>query len=443
MRNSTSISLAVLLLCAGAASAQNAQNAPGGTRATPIDSIAVVVNDDVITKRELEERIVLTERRMKAQNVPIPAPADLRKSVVEYMIVERAQMSQAREAGIRVDDIMLDRAVARIAEGNKMSMQDFRNQLEREGTPFSRFREEVRQEIVASRLREREVEARVQITDSEVDNYMASEAANVKTQTEYNLAQITVRIPENSSTEAIEARRVRAEEALRQVRSGADFAKMAATYSDSPDALKGGEIGYRGADRLPQLFTDAVANLKKGQVSTLLKSATGFHILKVLDRREVENKPAVAAVQQTRARHILIKTSQLVTAADARKKLLDLKERLVNKAAKFEDLAKSFSNDGSASKGGDLGWLYQGDTVPEFETAMNALQPGELSDPIESPFGFHLIEVMERKTDDMSKDRQRMAARQALRERRIEEAGEEYLRQLRDRAYVEYRLDDK
>lgn len=410
------------------------------------DSIAAVVNNEVITRFELKERMRLVESRMKSQGVDLPPQAELQMQLLERLIVDRAQLQLAQEMGIRVDDLMLDRAVARIAEQNKMSAQDFRNQLERDGTPFARFREEIREQIIMQRVREREVDNKIQIAESEVDNYIGLASAATQAQQEFNLAQILVRIPENASAEQIAARRRRAEDVLKQVRAGGDFAKLAATYSDSVDALKGGELGWRSQDRLPQIFVEAVANLKQGDVSNLLKSANGFHILKVIGQRTpsvMKTSAGAPTVQQTHARHILIKVNQVVTAADARRKLTELKERLDNKAATFEDLAKLYSNDLSASKGGDLGWVYPGDTVPEFERAMDGLQAGQVSEPIESPFGFHLIQVLERKKDDVSKERQRLIARQIIRERKLEEATEDWLRQLRDRAYVEYRLDDK
>jgi peptidyl-prolyl cis-trans isomerase SurA len=360
------------------------------------------------------------------------------------MIVDRAQLQLAKEYGIRVDDSMLDRAISRIAEQNKMTLQEFRNQLEREGTPFNRFREEIREEILMQRLREREVDNKIQISESEVENYLAAERGSTQAQQEYNLAQILVRIPENASPEQIAARRQRAEQIMQQIKAGGDFAKLAATYSDSSDALNGGDLGWRNQDRLPQLFLDAVANLKQGEVSPVVKSANGFHIIKLAGKRGasvMKQGAAASSVQQTRVRHILIKTNQIVTPADARRKLVELKQRLDNNAAKFEDLAKLFSNDLSASKGGDLGWIYPGDTVPEFERAMDALKPGQVSEPVESPFGYHLIQVVERKTDDVSQERQRLIARQAIRERKLEEANQDWLRQLRDRAYVEYRFD--
>ncbi len=412
------------------------------------DSIVAVVNNEVITSVELNERMRLVESRMRSQSAAMPPREELQKQLLERLIVDRAQLQLAKETGIRVDDIMLDRAVARIAEQNKMSLQDFRNQLEREGTPFARFREEIREQIIMQRVREREVDNKIQIAESEIDNYLATESVTTQAQQEFNLAQILVRIPENASPEQIGERRRRAEDVLKQVRAGGDFAKLAATYSDSVDALKGGDLGWRSQDRLPQLFVEAVANVRQGDVSDVVKSANGFHILKVLGKRVPSVMKAAAGaptatVQQTHARHILIKVNQVVTAADARRRLAELKERLDHKAATFEDLAKLYSNDLSATKGGDLGWIYPGDTVPEFERAMDALQEGQVSEPIESPFGFHLIQVLERKKDDVSKERQRMVARQIIRDRKLEEATEDWLRQLRDRAYVEYRLDDK
>lgn len=454
-----SIRFAAILLCAtlGAGAQAAAQtstssgNTGGAQSATApniqlADSIIAVVNNEVITRQELIARVRMVESRMRNQGVQLPPPAEFQRQLLERMIVDRAQLQLAKEYGIRVDDAMLDRAVSRIADQNKLSLQEFRNRLEREGTPFNRFREEIREEIVMQRLREREVDNKIQITESEVDNFLGAESNAARNQQEYNLAQILVRIPENASAEQIAARRQRAEDVLRQIKEGGDFAKIAATYSDASDALTGGELGWRNQDRLPQLFLDAVANVNQGEVSPIVKSANGFHILKLVGKRTpsvMKGGPgaAGASVQQTHARHILIKTNQIVTTGDARRKLAELKQRLDNNAAKFEDLAKLFSNDLSASRGGDLGWIYPGDTVPEFERAMDALKPGEVSEPIESPFGVHLIQVMERKTDDVSKERQRLVARQAIRERKLEEATQDWLRQVRDRAYVEYRFD--
>ncbi len=414
---------------------------PASSSAHVIDSIAVVVNDDVITKNEIAARTKTIEARMKAGGAPLPEAADLQRQVVEAMIVERAQQQLAKEMGVKVSDQELDRAIARIAEGQKMSLQDMRNQMEKEGMTYATFREEIRNEIMMQRLREHEVDNKIQISDAEVDTYLAAEKAAAADQVEINISQILVRIPENASPEQIAARKARADEVARQLRTGADFAKTAATYSDAPDALKGGEIGWRDPNRLPPLFAEQLLKLSPGQVTAVIRSNTGFHLIKLVDKRSSvgADKDKAAAQQQTHARHILLKVSPTMTAADAKRKLTELKERLDNKAAKFEELARLFSNDGTAAKGGDLGWLYPGDSVPEFETPMNALKPGEISGPVETPYGFHLIEVLERKSDDASKERQRNAARQVIRERKMQEATEDWARQVRDRAYVEFR----
>jgi peptidyl-prolyl cis-trans isomerase SurA len=457
------LKLAAVLLCTlavqAAAQAQAQSPAPAKPAATPaakpssgflppasssahvIDSIAVVVNDDVITKNEIAARVRTIAARMKAGNAPIPEAADLQRQVVEAMIVERAQQQLAKEMGVKVSDQELDRAISRIAEQQKMSLQDMRNQMEKEGMPYATFREEIRNEMAMQRLREHEVDNKIQISDAEVDTYLAAEQAAAADQVEINISQILVRIPENASPEQIAARKARADEVARQLRTGADFAKIAATYSDAPDALKGGEIGWRDPNRLPPLFAEALVKLAPGQVTPVMRSNTGFHLIKLVDKRSAAtaDKDKAVAQQQTHVRHILLKVSPTMTAADAKRKLGELKERLDNKAAKFEELARLFSNDGSAAKGGDLGWLYPGDSVPEFETAVAALKPGEVSGVVETPFGFHLIEVLERKSDDASKERQRVAARQVIRERKLQEATEDWARQVRDRAYVEFR----
>ncbi len=417
-----------------------------GSRAEPVlvDAIAAVVNTEVITRSDLNRRVEIVMQNIKSKSGATPPRAELQKQVLEHMIVERAQLHMAKEAGIRVDDLTLDRTISRIAEQNKLSLPDFRKQVERDGIPFSQFREQIREEIVVKRLREKEVENKVQVSESEVDNFLAVADAS-QDQQEVKLGHILVRIPENASPEQIAARSKRAQEVLDKLRGGADFSKTAMTYSDADEALKGGDVGWRNHDRLPQVFSQAIASLKTGDITPIIKSANGFHILKLYDRRSAGQASSAApmSVQLTRARHILIKVNQLVTADEARRKLLEIKQRLDNKAAKFEDLAKSFSNDLSANKGGDLGWVHPGDTVPEFERAMNALKPGQISEPVESPFGFHLIEVLERKTDEVSKERMRMVARQAVRARKVEEATEDWLRQVRDSAYVEYRLEEK
>ncbi len=277
---------------------------------------------------------------------------------------------------------------------------------------------------------------------AEVSNFLAH-PENAMGQDEYNLSHILFRAPEGATPEQLARLRAKADDVAARIGRGEPFDKLAASYSDAPDALTGGNLGWRSAERLPGLFAEAVASLKPGETTPILRSAAGFHIVRVIDRKGGASSGVPAQVQQTRARHILIKTSEVVSDADARRRLVDLRERVVQGGASFADLARIHSADLSASKGGDLGWIYPGDTVPEFEQTMDALKPGELSQPVQSPFGWHLILVEDRRVQDVSDERKRGAARNALRERKSDEAYQDWLRQLRDRAYVEYRSEDR
>ena len=412
---------------------------PAASNANVVDAVRVVVNDEVITRNEVRNRVAQIVQRMRAQNAQLPPQADLERQVIEAMIVERAQVQLAKEMGVRVDDRQLDAAIGRIAQDQKMSVQDMRNQMEKEGMAFAAFREEIRNEIMMQRLREHEVDSKIQVSEAEIDTYMAAAKAAEADRIEVDISQILVRVPENASPEQIAARAARAEEVMRQLRTGADFARMASTYSDAPDALKGGEIGWRDADRLPPMFSTELRKLQAGQVTPVLKTNVGFHILKLAGKRPLGGETEKSVVEQTHARHILIKVTPTMTEGEVKRKLLELKEKMDNNAGSFEDLARLHSQDGSAAKGGDLGWLYPGDTVPEFETAMNDLKPGQVSDVIQSPFGFHLIQVIGRKSEDVTLQKERNVARQVLRDRKMQEAMEDWMRQVRDRAYVEFR----
>ncbi|HEU4620946.1 MAG TPA: peptidylprolyl isomerase [Burkholderiaceae bacterium] len=424
------------------ASIVSAQQPAATTSTQPraLDAVVAVVNDEIITRNELDARVRQIERQLRSQNVQLPALDVFERQVLERMILERAQVQLAKENGIRVDDVTLDRTIARIAEGNKMTLQQFRDRVESEGTRWPRFREDIRDEILMARVREREVEQRVQVTDSEIDEFLRRQQDG--SAVEANIAQILVRVPENATPEQVAARRQRAEGALRDIRGGADFARVAIAVSDGFDAARGGEMGWRPLDRYPQLFVDTVQKLQPGEVSDIVRSAAGFHVLKLVGRRN--DAPQAQTVTQTHARHVLLRTGeQGLTDAEAQRRLLEYKQRIENKTMDFADVAKRYSRDGSAGNGGDLGWLLPGDTVPEFERAMNALQPGQISEPVQSPFGWHLIQVIERKTGELPKDRLRFAARQAVRDRKAEEQFQDWLRQLRDRAYVEVRLDGR
>ena len=318
-------------------------------------------------------------------------------------------------------------------------MQELRGLLEKDGLTFSKYREDVRDEIALVRLREREVDNKIQISDSEVDNFLKTLQQQESRSEEFNLSHVLVRVPEQASPEQLQERRAKAERALGQIKNGVDFRQIAATVSDAPDAVQGGLMGWREFVQLPTIFADAVKGLKAGEVSTVLRSAAGFHILRVNDRR---GRVEETMVTQTRARHILIKTSDLVSENDAKERIVKLLERVENKVD-FAEVARLQSEDASAARGGDLGWLSPGDTVPEFEKAMDALQPGQISGAVRSPFGWHIIQVTERRNQDMSQQQQRQRARQALREQKSEEAFLEWTRQLRDSVFVDIRLEEK
>jgi len=428
----------VLALAVAGAPAALAQ----GQKPRPIvvlDRIVAVVNDEVVTRNDLEERVSLAFAQLRRQGTPPPPRDVLEKQLLDRIINDRVQLQYAKETGLRVDDIELDRAINRIAEENKLTLTQLRQALERDGVPFDKFREDIRNEIITVRLREREVDNRIVVTDAEIDNFIKTQQARAGARDEYNISHILVTVPEKASPEQIQTRRERAEQALAQIRAGTDFRQVAATFSDAPDALQGGAMGWRDASRLPTLFAEALQQMKPSEVTELLRSPNGFHLLRLNDKR---GSASPVIVVQTHARHILIKTNELVSEDEARRRLVALKERLDNKAD-FAELARAHSEDASSVKGGDLGWVSPGDTVPEFEHAMNALKPGEVSAPVKTPFGWHLIQVLERRNEDMSRERQRLDARMALRARKSDESYQEWVRQLRDKAYVELRLEER
>ncbi|WP_297364651.1 peptidylprolyl isomerase [Thauera sp.] len=408
-------------------------------RAVEVDRIVAVVNNEVVTALQLRARIDQTKRQLGRQGVQLPPDDVLERQLLERLIVERAQLQLAHESSLRVDDATLERAIERIAGNNKLSVEQLRATLDKDGIAWSRFRDEIRTEILLTRLREREVDSRIVVTDAEIDNFIANNPDAFSGQ-EFALAHILLRTPESATPQQVEAVARRAEQVMARLRSGEDFARVAAEVSDAPDGLQGGNLGWRPLDRLPALFADVARRMQPGETSQVLRSAAGLHIVRLLDRRGGGADAAVQKLEQTRARHILIKTSEVLSDADAEARLLVTRERVVN-GADFGELAKASSADLSAAKGGDLGWLNPGDTVPEFERAMNALQPGEVSLPVRSPFGWHLIQVVERRVQDVTDERKRAAARQALRERKADQAYEDWVRQLRDSTYVDYRLE--
>lgn len=406
----------------------------------PADRIVAIVNSDAITLNELRSRIAMIERQLTAQKVALPPPEVMEKQLLERMIIDKAQMQYAKEIGQAVGDLELDAALRRIAENNRLSMSEFQNALKQDNIPWDKFREEIRQEMTISRLRDREVDARISISEGEIDNYLENAERNGGEDEVVQLAHLIVRVPEKAEPAQLERIRGKIEQAVLQLRRGADFAQVAAAVSDAPDAMNGGLMEPRPLGRLPNLYAEEAKKLQPGAISPILRSPAGFHVIKLIERHG--GMAPTQALKQTHARHILIKVNELVSDSEARRRLVALKERLEH-GGDFAELARLHSNDLSAGKGGDLGWLYQGDTVPDFERAMDNLKIDEISEPVRSPFGWHLIQVLERRTEDASTERRRQMARRALRDRKADEAYQDWLRQLRDRTYVEYRLEEK
>lgn len=406
-----------------------------------LDRIVAIINDEVITSTDLADRTDRSMQQLRQQGTPLPSRSQAERQVLDRLILERLQLQRARNSGIRVDEMTLERALQRIAEQNNLTLARFREVLEKqEGVPWARFREDIRNEILISRLREREVDSRVQVSDAEVDAALASPEAQAGNK-EYLISNIFLRAPEGATPEAWSRLMTRANEIMRLVRQGDDFAKLAAAFSDGKDAMQGGALEWRPLQGLPTMFADEVVKMKAGDVSGVLRSPAGLHIFKLNDVHDGKQTRELK-VEQTHARHILLRASDVLNDADAKRRLNDLRQRALA-GAKFEDLARTNSSDASSARGGDLGWLSPGDMVPDFERAMNALKEGQISEPVQSPFGWHLIQVVERRNVDVSGERRRLEARQSLRERKSDEAYEVWLRQLRDESFVEMRYDDR
>ena len=401
-----------------------------------LDHIAVVVNEDVITYHELKNHLEKIKQQLKKQGTPLPAEKELEKQVLERMIIDMLQLQFAKEYGIRIDDVQLDKALGRIAQQNNFpTLAEFRVKLAQDGVDFKKFREEIRNEITFSRLREREVDSKLVVSDNEIENYLLTQSKQPSKSEEIELVHILVQIPEQASAAKIQVSRQRADQAWAQLKGGAQFAQVAAGFSDAKDGLQGGNLGWRTADRLPSVFQNALKNMQTGEISAVLRSPNAFHIIKLLNKR---SQDAPLMITQTRARHILIKTSEFSSENEARNRLAEIKKRIEG-GANFAEQAKLYSEDGSATQGGDLGWVSPGSFVPEFERAMNTLKIEEISNLVQTEFGWHLIQVMERRNADVSVEQKKQQAGMAIRSYKSDEANQEWLRQLRDRAYIEYR----
>lgn len=408
--------------------------------ATVLDRIVAVVNDEVVLESELEHMVRTIENQLEAKGTPLPPDYILEQQVLERLIMQRLQLQLADKTGIRVGDETLNETLQRIAENNGLSLGEFRNVLERDGYHFPSFRENIREEIIISQLHKREIEDRVTVSEAEIDNFLTTQKKRGNQELEYHLAHILVAVPEAATPEQVQTAKARAEAVLHQLQEGSDFQETAVAYSDGQQALEGGDLGWRKAGQLPTLFIDMVPKMQTGEVDGLVRSSSGFHIVKLLDRRG-EGQQEQQMVTQTHARHILIHTNDLTSDQDVRLRLRQLRQRALQ-GDEFTDLAKAHSDDKvSALEGGDLGWVNPGQMIPRFEEVMSSLDPGEISQPFKSRFGWHIVQVLERRQQNMAEEFARNKAQMAIRQRKIEEKQESWLRQLRDEAYVDYRLN--
>lgn len=427
---------AALGLLAPALLAQQRPAAAATTAPRNGDYIIAVVNQELVTAGELEQRLERVRADAARSNTPLPPPQLLRQQVLDSLIDERVQVTNARESGAKVDEAELDRAVGNIAVQNQLTLPQLRQKLQQEGLDYTKFRNNIRDQIMTERVREREVLSRIKVTDAEIDALLAERRAAAGMTPRLNIAQILVVVPEGASDTVIAERRARAEAAQARVRAGEDFEAVAREMSDDGNRAQGGVIGLRPADRLPDVFVAAVQPLKAGEVTPqLLRTGAGFHLLKLIEREA----PGTFTIQQTHARHILLRTSAQLTQEAAVRRLDEIKRAIVSGTKTFEQAARENSEDASAALGGDLGWVSPGTFVPEFEEVIDALPLNGISDPVVSRFGVHLVQVLERREIALDPRQQREQARNILREQKFEAAYTDWIRDLRARAYIELR----
>lgn len=419
----------------GAAHAQST-TPPKVVATRSVDFIVAVVNSEPITNHEVQQQRARMQTQWPA-GTPQPSPSDVATQALEILINEKVQLQSAREAGIRVEDEAVDLAEANVARQNQLNKAQLQAKLAKDGLTVSAFREQLRKQITLTRLREREVEGRIRVKEADIDQFLRDQrGAPTAMGIDLNLAMIVVPVPEDSSDAQVAVLQARAETAARRARAGEDFAALVKEFV-SDKVPNGGAMGLRSSERYPSLFVDNTLQLNVGEIAGPLRSGAGFHVLKVLEKRQGEAPPVM--VTQTRARHILLRTSPQLTEAAAQNQLTQFKQRITSGQATFAALAREFSQDGSAAGGGDLGWTGPGQFVPEFEQVMNQLRPGQLSEPLVSRFGVHLIEVTDRRDVPLSAREEREMARNALREKKLEEAFTTWQEDLRGRAFVEMR----
>ena len=403
----------------------------------PADFIVAVVNSEPITNNDVRSKLLRAEQQLTQQGAVMPPRAELARQVLERVIGDKAQLQEAKISGVRVDDNAVTGAVETVAQQNQISVEELRRRLVADGIAYNFFREQLRDELLVNRFRQREVDARVKVTELEIDQFMRDQEANIDASSmDINLAQILVAVPENATPEQVKALEAKAQQAADRARSGVDFEALVNEFSEASLRTAGGQMGLRNAERYPTLFLDATKDLRNGGIAGPIRSGAGFHVLKVVEKRRA-GTPSIN-ITQTRARHILLRPSPQLNEAAAAQKLADIKRRVVA-GQDFAVLAKENSDDGSAKDGGDLGWTNPGMFVPEFEQVMNSLAPGQISEPFASRFGVHILQVLERRESQLSNREQRELARAALREKKQEDAYALWAQDIRGRAYVEYR----
>jgi peptidyl-prolyl cis-trans isomerase SurA len=406
-------------------------------QAQELDAIVAVVNDDVVLESEVSREVNLVIPQLQQQGTAVPPPEQLRKQVVDRLILKRLQQQRAKQLGIEVEEGALLEALTNIAARNGLSLEELKATLEAGGIRFQDFREDTRMQILLSRLQTQEVARNVQVTDQEVDRFLAKNASQLIPREQVRLQHILVALPDDPTPAQVAQAEKKAKGLLAKLRGGADFAAVAAASSDGRTALQGGDLGWFEMAAVPGLVADRARTMPKGEITEPLRSPSGFNIIKLTDIKG----GGPQSITQTHARHILVRTNELVSDADAKTRLNQLRSRIIG-GDDFATLARAHSDDtGSALKGGDLGWVNPGDTVTEFEEVMGALGPNEVSEPFQSPFGWHILQVLERRTQDAADDLLRLKAREAIQRRKAEEATDAWLRQLRDEAYVELRSD--
>ena len=408
----------------------------GNERPQQADFIVAIVNSEPITNGEVRVEVARLSGQLAQARRPQPSTSELTRIVLERMISDKAQVQLAREMGLRVDETMVDQAELGVAQQNRIDVQELRSRLASDNLSVAQFRSQLRDQLLLSRIREREVDARVRVTDAEVDQFMRDEQLNNNTASqEINVAQILVAVPESASPAQIAALQAKAQAVLTRARANEDFGKLALEMSDAPDRASGGQLGLRSPDRLPPLFFEASKSLNEGAVTDVLRSGAGFHVLKVIEKRAA----GVAMVTQNRARHILLRSTAQMNEAQARAKLADIRRRVQAGQADFATMARETSQDGSAAQGGDLGWASPGQFVPEFEAVIDSLQPNQISEPFVSRFGMHVIELVERRSVALGLKEQREVIRNQLREKKLDTAYAAWAQDVRGRAYVEMR----